>query len=67
MTFFDERFLTHRLRSSTAMGIVGGTLAVLLWFYHYVFEHRFSWDLFAVAVTMAIVKQGMMLWYRLTD
>jgi hypothetical protein len=67
MSFFDERFMTHRLRSSTAMGIVGGSLAAILWFYHYAFEHRFSWDLFAVAVTMAVVKQGMMLWYRFTD
>lgn len=67
MTFFDERFLMHRLRSSTLMGIAGGSLAVGLWFYHYVAEHRWDWDLFAVAVTMAVVKQGAMLWYRLRD
>jgi hypothetical protein len=67
MSFFDERFLMHRLRSSTAMGIVGGILATVLWFYQYVAQHRFRWDLFAVAVTMAVVKQGMMLWYRFTD
>jgi hypothetical protein len=67
MSFFDERFLTHRLRSSATMGIVGGVLATLLWFYHYAFHHRWSWDLLAVAVTMAAVKQGLMLWYRFTD
>jgi hypothetical protein len=67
MKLFDERFLTHRLRSSSAMGIVGGILAVLLWFYHFTFEHRFSWDLFALALTMAAVKQGLMLYYRFTD
>jgi hypothetical protein len=67
MSFFDERFLTHRLRSSTAMGIAGGILATVLWFYQFVFQHRFRWDLFAVAVTMAVVKQGFMLWYRFTD
>ena len=67
MKFLDERFLTHRLRSSAAMGLVGGILAILLWFYRYVFDHRWSWDLFAVAVTMAVVKQGLMLWYRFTD
>ena len=49
------------------MGIVGGILAAILWFYQYVFRHRFSWDLFAVAVTMAVVKQGLMMWYRFTD
>jgi hypothetical protein len=67
MSLFDERFLMHRLRSSSAMGIVGGILAALLWFYEYVFQHRLRWDLFAVAVTMAVVKQGLMLWYRFTD
>ena len=67
MSFFDERFLTHRLRSSSMMGIVGGILATILWFYQYVFQHRMRWDLFAVAVTMAVVKQGLMLWYRFTD
>jgi hypothetical protein len=49
------------------MGITGGVLATVLWFHHYVFEHRWSWDLFSVAVTMAVVKQGMMLWYRFND
>ena len=67
MSFFDERFLTHRLRSSTAMGIAGGILATVLWFYQFVFQHRMRWDLFAVAVTMAVAKQGFMLWYRFTD
>jgi hypothetical protein len=67
MSLFDERFLMHRLRSSSAMGIVGGILAAVLWFYQYVFLHQLRWDLFAVAVTMAAVKQGLMLWYRFTD
>jgi len=67
MTFFDERFLMHRLRSSSLAGIVGGVLAVLLWFYRYTVDHRFSWDLFAVAITMAVVKQGLMLWFRFRD
>jgi len=67
MSFFDERFLMHRLRSTSTAGVAAGVLAAVLWFYRYVFEHRWSWDLFAVAVTMAVVKQGLMLWYRLRD
>lgn len=67
MSFFDERFLTHRLRSSSVMGIVGGSMVTVLWFYEYVFQHRLRWDLLAVAVTMAVVKQGLMLWYRFND
>jgi hypothetical protein len=67
MSLFDERFLMHRLRSTGTAGVAGGVLAALLWFYRYVFEHRLDWGLFAVAVTMAVVKQGLMLWYRFTD
>lgn len=67
MTLIDERFLTHRLRSSSTAGITGGVLAGLLWFYRYFFDHRIEWDLFAVVLTIAIVKIGLMTYYRLTD
>ena len=67
MSFFDERFLMHRLRSTSIAGISAGVLAVLLWFYRYVFQHRWDWGLFAVAVTMAVVKQSLMIWYRYKD
>ncbi len=67
MTLIDERFLMHRLRSTSTAFLAGGVLAVGLWFYRYVFDHRWNWDLFAVAVTMAAVKQGLMIWYRFTD
>ena len=43
----DERFLTHRLRSTSAGGIAGGTLATLLFAYRYYFDHLWSWDLLA--------------------
>ncbi len=65
MRLFDERFLMHRLRSSTIMGITGGVLATGLWLYHFLADHRWDWELFAIAATMAAVKQGAMLWYRL--
>ena len=67
MSLFDERFLTHRLRSTSIAGVAGGILATVLWFYRYVFDHRWSWELLAIPVTMAIVKQGLMLWYRVKD
>jgi hypothetical protein len=38
----------------------------VLWFYRYVVDHRLSWDLFAVAVTIAGVKVALMIWYRFT-
>ena len=67
MSVIDERFLTHRLRSTSTAGIAGGVLASLLWFYRFVFDHQLNWDLFAVAVTVAAVKIGLMIWYHLTD
>jgi len=67
MSLIDERFLMHRLRSTSTAGITGGVVASLLWFYRYVFDHRLDWDLFAIAVTIAVVKVSLMLWYRFTD
>ena len=63
----DERFLTHRLRASSLAGIIGGELAIVLFAYRYYFDHFWSWDLFAVGVTVAVVKVSAMIWYRCTD
>ena len=63
----DERFLNHRLRSTSLAGIIGGVLASLLFAYRYYASGIWSWDLFTVAVTIAGVKLAAMAWYRLTD
>ena len=63
----DERFLTHRLRSSSLAGIVGGLLTIALFEYRFYVNHFWSWDLFAVGVTIVGVKLAAMIWYRLTD
>ena len=63
----DERFFTHRLNSTSIAGVCGGLLAVGLWAYRYYVNDVFSWDLFAVAATMAAVKLAAMAWFRLTD
>jgi hypothetical protein len=64
---FDERFLTHRLRSTSIAGVAGGTLAMLLFAWHYYVDHVWSWELLAIGVTIATVKWIVMLWYRLTN
>ena len=61
----DERFLEHRRRSTSYAGIVGGILAICLFAYHYYIDHRWSWDLFAVGVTIVAVKLVLMVWYSL--
>jgi len=64
---FDERFLTHRLRSTSIAGVAGGTLAMLLFAWHYYVDHVWSWELLAIGITIAAVKWIVMLWYRLTN
>lgn len=59
----DERFLDHRRRSTSAAGVTGGVLAILLFGYRYYFDHVWSWDLFAVGVTVVVIKLAMMAWY----
>lgn len=63
----DERFLTHRLRSTSLAGIVGGVFAIALFSYRYYVNRVWSWDLFAVAATIVGVKLAAMAWLRLTD
>ncbi len=63
----DERFLNHRLKSTSLAGIIGGVFASLLFAYRFYFNHVWSWDLFAVAVTIVGVKMTVMTWYLLTD
>jgi len=63
----DERFLNHRLRSTSLAGIIGGVAAIVLFAYRYYFNHVWSWDLFAVAATIVAVKLAVMSWYLLTD
>ena len=63
----DERFLNHRLRSTSLGGVIGGVTAALLLAYRYYINHIWSWDLFTVAITIVGVKMTMMAWYLLTD
>ncbi len=65
--FIDERFLQHRLRSTSVAGIAGALLALGLWAYHFFAQRIWNWELFAVAATVAVVKLILMTWYRLTD
>jgi hypothetical protein len=63
----DERFLMHRLKSTSLAGVIGALAAAGLWAYDYYGHHVFRWDLFAVLLTMAAVKISAMLWFHFTD
>ena len=62
----DERFLTHRLRSTSNGGIAGVLVAAGFFFFN-LSRHVIRWDLFAVVATAALVKIAFMIYYRLTD
>jgi hypothetical protein len=64
---FDERFLNHRLRSTSLGGIIGGAVAMGLFAYHYYHDNVWSWDLLAVGITMVVVKWAVLTWYLITD
>jgi len=63
----DERFLTHRLRSTSFGGVAGGVVAICLFAYRYYVDHLWSWDLLAVSLTVVGVKLAVLTWYRWTD
>ena len=63
----DERFLTHRLRSTSIAGVIGGVVAISLFAYRFYIDHIWSWDLLAVGLTIVAVKLALMTWYFLTD
>ena len=63
----DERFLMHRLRSTSIAGTIGGVLAVLLFAYHFYIDHYFSSELLAIPLTIVVIKWSLFIWYRLTD
>jgi hypothetical protein len=63
----DERFLRHRLKSTSIAGITSALSALGLFAWRYYVDHVWSWDLFAVAGAFLVVKLGAMAWYRMTD
>jgi hypothetical protein len=64
---FDERFLVHRLRSTSMAGITAGAGSLLLFEYRYFVNHTVNWDLLAVGCTFVAVKLALMTWYSVKD
>ena len=63
----DERFLMHRLRSTSIGGLSAVVVAAGFFFHSILANHVIRWDLFAVIATAAVVKLAVLIWYRFTD
>ena len=63
----DERFLTHRLRSTSIGGLAGLLLTAAFFFYNLLTADFIRWDLFAIIATAAVVKISVLIYYRITD
>ena len=63
----DERFLHHRLRSTSLGGQAAIVFAYALFLYRLFVDHVTSWDLAAVGVVMVMVKIAAMIWFRFRD
>lgn len=65
--FVDERFLEHRRRSSSIAGITSALAVLVLFEYHLLFDHVWSWELLSLALLFVVIKLSLFTWYRLND
>jgi len=63
----DERFWTHRQRSTSVAGIVSVASALCLFYYRFFHDHVLRWDLLGIGALFVVVKLGLMTYYSLTD
>lgn len=62
----DERYIAHRYYSTRLAAIVAATMMALWVNYEYWFNDILRWDLFIILMSMALVKIGAMIYYRIT-
>jgi hypothetical protein len=65
--FVDERFLMHRLRSTSWAGMAAALVAGGLFLYRLYHDHAWNLDLLAVLVVMVLVKFSVLAWHRFHD
>ena len=63
----DERFWSHRQRSTSIAGITAAVTSICLFYYRFLHDHVLRWDLLAIGVLFVAVKLGLMTYYTLTD
>lgn len=63
----DERYLMHRLKSTSLAGVVAAVLMGASCLYQFYVHGVLRHDLFWILIIMAAVKLGAMLYYRRTN
>ena len=66
-TILDERFFAHRRRSTSTAGIASAVLALLLFYYRFLWQRVWDWSLLAVGLTFVVIKLSLRCWYNLKD
>ena len=62
----DERFLMHRLRSTSHAGL-SAVLVAAGFFFYALSSNVIRWDYFAIVAVAAAVKIASLVYYRITD
>jgi hypothetical protein len=63
----DERFWTHRQRSTSLAGIATGVTAICLFYYRFLHDTFSNWDLLAVGLFVRVPQARTGCVYTLTD
>ena len=63
----DERFLQHRMRSTSYAGIAVAVGALCIFAYRFYVRHVWNWDLLGVGIAFVVIKLALMAWYHFTD
>ncbi|MHC4236411.1 MAG: hypothetical protein ACYSUQ_14940 [Planctomycetota bacterium] len=63
----DERFIMHRYRSTRIAMVVGMVLLVGWFTYETLVNDHLRWDLFIIAMAMALTKVTAMVYFRITN
>ena len=65
--FVDERFLSHRQRSTSIAGMFTGALALCLFLYRHYASDVWNVDLLIVGGGFVVIKLALMTWFAFTD
>ena len=63
----DERYLNHRLRSTSHAGVACALMVIGLFAWEHYVNGTFRADLLSIAVITAALKVTLLLWYRWKD